>query len=79
MKTNTIEIPEKFAAELARLPESGRFIHKVKVGLASGEVLTNRVVFNTTVLHLEEGEDFAPEEITHIELDAPVHSSDMRF
>ena len=74
MKTNTIEIPEKFSEQLSQLPESGTFIHKVKVGLSSGLVLTNRVVFNKTILHLEEGEDFMPDEITHMELEFPVHS-----
>jgi hypothetical protein len=80
MKTNTIEIPEKFTEQLAQLPESATFIHKVRVGLSSGEVLNNRVVFNKTVLHLEEGEDFMPEEITHIELEMPVHAvNEIRF
>jgi hypothetical protein len=71
MRTNTIEIPEKFTQQLAKLPESGTFIHKVKVALASGKVLTNRVVFNKTILHLEEGEDIMPDEITHMELELP--------
>jgi hypothetical protein len=73
MRTNTIEIPEKFAEQLAKLPESATFIHKVRVGLSSGMVLSNRVVFNKTILHLEEGEDVTPEEITHIELEMPTH------
>jgi hypothetical protein len=80
MRTNTIEIPEKFTEQLAQLPESATFIHKVKVGLSSGEILSNRVVFNKTVLHLEEGEDFMPEEITHIELELSTHSTnEIRF
>ena len=79
MRTNTIEIPEKFSQQLAELPESATFIHKVKVGLSSGTVLSNRVVFNKTVLHLEEGEDFAPEEIVHIELEGPVHADGKMF
>jgi hypothetical protein len=75
MRTNTIEIPEKFTQLLAELPESGTFIHKVRVALASGQVLNNRVVFNKTILHLEEGEDFMPDEIDHIELEVPSHLS----
>jgi hypothetical protein len=71
MRTNAIEIPEKFSQQLSQLPESGTFIHKVRVGLSSGLVLNNRVVFNKTILHLEEGEDFMPEEITHMELEMP--------
>jgi hypothetical protein len=73
MRTNTIEIPEKFTQQLANLPESATFIHKVKVALSSGQVLSNRVVFNKTILHLEEGEDFMPDEITHMELELPSH------
>ena len=80
MRTNTIELPERFSQQLALLPESGRFLHKVKVTLASGEVLLNRIVFNSTVLHLEEDENITSEEIAHIELILPVHSSnEIRF
>ena len=74
MRTNTIELPQKFAEQLAALPESGRFLHKVKVTLDSGEVLSNRVVFNSLVLHLEEGEDITPEQITQIELESPAYN-----
>jgi sulfatase maturation enzyme AslB (radical SAM superfamily) len=75
MRTEIIELPEKFVEQLAQLPQSGRFLHKVKVTLQSGEVLTNRIVFNSSVLHLEEGEMISPEEITNIELDTPVFNS----
>ncbi len=75
MRTNTIELPQKFAEQLALLPESGRFLHKVRVTLDSGQVLSNRVVFNSLVLHLEEGEEISPEQIAHIELEAPVFNT----
>jgi hypothetical protein len=80
MRTNTIEIPEKFSQRLSQLPESGRFLHKVKVTLSNGEVLLNRVVFNSSILHLEEHENISPDEISEIELVAPNHvSSDFMF
>lgn len=75
MRTEIIELPEKFALQLAQLPESGRFLHKVKVTLLSGEVLSNRIVFNSSVLHLEEGENISPDEITHVELETPSYNS----
>ncbi len=80
MRTNTIEIPEKFSERLSRLPETGRFLHKVKVTLSNGEVLLNRVVFNSSILHLEEHENISPEEISEIELAFPNHApSDYHF
>ena len=80
MKTNTIELPERFTEQLSRLPESGRFLHKVKVTLQSGEVLLNRVVFNSSILHLEEDENINPDEIAHIELAPSPHATnEIRF
>lgn len=74
MRNETIELPERFVEQLSKLPESGRFLHKVKVTLLSGEVLLNRVVFNSSILHLEEGETITPEEISYIEVTSSSHT-----
>ncbi len=80
MRTNTVELPERFSEQLSKLPESGRFLHKVKVTLQSGEVLLNRVVFNSSILHLEEHEDISPDEISYIELAPSPHpTNEIRF
>lgn len=75
MRTETIELPEKFTELLQQLPESGKFLHKVKVTLQSGEVLPNRIVFNSSILHLEEGEILSPDQIIHIELEYPAYNA----
>ncbi len=69
MKTSRIELPEKFVEQLIQLPESGMGYQKVSITLKSGEQLHNYLVFNCSLLQLQEGDTFTIEDIATIALE----------
>jgi hypothetical protein len=63
------KIPEKFANQLVKLPESGMGYQLVKVFLSNGKILHKHKVVNSSILLLEPNEDISSLNIEKIELE----------
>jgi len=69
MESRTLKLPDSFINILINLPESGMGYQIVKVFLKSGKVLHQHKVINSSLLMLEEDENFTEKDIAKIELE----------
>ncbi len=67
MQTRTIKLPDNFINLLTNLPETGMGYQIVNVILKGGTILRKHKVLNSTLLLLEENEDFSGFDIERIE------------
>ncbi len=63
----TLKLPDTIVNKLISLPESGMGYHIVKVILKSGKILHQHKVLNSSLLILEENDQFDEKEIKQIE------------
>jgi len=68
-----LKIEQKFVDYLVRLPEQGMGYQIVDVDLKNGRKLTDRIVLDSSLLILQDGETFSPEEIKTIDLSRTRH------
>ena len=66
----TLRLPETIVDKLINLPETGMGYHIVKVILRSGEILRQHKVLNSSLLILEDNEQFTEKEIEKVEPEA---------
>lgn len=65
---NKLRLSKNIIDYLEELPENGNGYQIVDVELNNGEVLKNRIVFNSSFLQLGEREDLSLEEIKEIKI-----------
>jgi hypothetical protein len=70
MQTRRLKLPDDFIRILTGLPESGMGYQMVKVILKGGKTLRQHKVLNSSILILEENEDFSEVDIEKIELES---------
>jgi hypothetical protein len=70
MEMRTLKLPDSIINILINLPESGMGYQIVKVILKSGKVLHQHKVINSSLLMLEENENFTEKDIAKIELES---------
>jgi hypothetical protein len=70
MQTQKIILPDRFVNYLVNLPENGMGYQLVKVILKNGKVLNQHKVINSSLLVLEENENFTEKDIDKIELES---------
>ncbi|MFL5773024.1 MAG: hypothetical protein ACJ75F_07700 [Flavisolibacter sp.] len=69
MIDHTLILPESWINYLANLPESGMGYQLVRIILKGGKTLSNHKVINSSLLLLEENENFEVGDIEQIELE----------
>jgi hypothetical protein len=69
MVDHTLILPESWINYLANLPESGMGYQLVRIILKGGKTLSNHKVINSSLLLLEENENFEVSDIEYIELE----------
>ena len=65
---NKIRLIQKHIRYLTSLPEQGMGYQVVDIKLRNGTILKNRIVLNSSLLQLENGENIDPNEIDTVEL-----------
>ena len=63
-----LKLSNKFSNYLAELPEQGMGFQIVDVELKNGNLLNNRIIFNSTFLKLKENENIKNKDIKSIVL-----------
>lgn len=63
-----VRIKDEHIQYLMKLPESGMGYQIVDLSLKNGQLLKKRIVLNSQLLLLENGEDIDPENIDKLEL-----------
>jgi hypothetical protein len=63
-----ISLPEEHSDKLANLPEQGMGYQIVDIRLKSGIWLKNKIVFNSSILEVDEEDRICPEDIISIHI-----------
>ncbi|MCU0351831.1 MAG: hypothetical protein MUF43_13550 [Flavobacterium sp.] len=63
-----LKLPTVFSNYLENLPEKGMGYQIVDIELLDGQILVDRIVFNSTYLKLNENEKIQPEKIKNVKV-----------